>query len=184
MSPAKIVLFVALVFCAASLSAANDEVATTPCKLESHPEAHICTEESRKPKMCPRYITMNGCHCYKDGTCKNSAANSCSDCANEDIVSVMEGKDCKCADIDTQVVTSEQDQVPVTNPPCKLKSYPEAHICTEESRKPRVCPMYILATGCHCYKDGTCKHAATNKCTDCANEEIVSVMEGKECQCE
>ena len=117
--------------------------------------------------LCPSYV-KKGCICYNNGTCTNSSnVNRCENCQDESILSVVEDGDCP-------VVGS-----------CKLKNAPGAYICTEKDRNSnKFCPMYNALTGCICYQDGTCKNSSTNRCKECKNPNVLSVLEGMPCICE
>ena len=57
---------------------------------------------------------------------------------------------------------------------------PEPYICQPKDRAPRPCPLYVIK-GCICHKDGTCTNGHVNKCTDCAEPDVYSVLEGALC---
>lgn len=122
---------------------------------------------------CPSYV-KKGCICYHNGTCiKSSNVNQCVNCQDESILSIIEDGDCPVKTSTTKVG------------PCKLKTAPGAYICTPDDRSlAKMCPMYMAMNGCICYKDGTCKSSSTNRCTECVNSNVVSVLEGKDCICE
>ena len=66
------------------------------CKLQNHPNAYLCSDKDRSNRMCPMYITRDGCVCYQDGTCKSAPANKCTQCRDATAISVTEGKNCLC----------------------------------------------------------------------------------------
>mmetsp|Transcript_5562 Transcript_5562/g.6005 ORF Transcript_5562/g.6005 Transcript_5562/m.6005 type:complete len:383 (+) Transcript_5562:32-1180(+) len=70
---------------------------SAPCKMKAPADATKCTRESRNiRRMCPMYISFNGCVCFKDGTCQTQGTNACSACQNPDVVSFSTSSDCNC----------------------------------------------------------------------------------------
>ncbi len=54
------------------------------------------------------------------------------------------------------------------------------YICQSKDRINRPCAQYVVA-GCICYTDGTCSNEHVNTCTDCADSDVYSVLEGAQC---
>ena len=70
---------------------------SSKCVLKAPKDAHKCTKEERANtgRMCPMFLSLNGCICYKDGHCVNQGTNACMNCQNADIVSVS-SQNCDC----------------------------------------------------------------------------------------
>ena len=70
---------------------------SSKCVLKAPADAHKCTADERASsgRMCPMFISLNGCICYKDGHCENQGTNACINCQNENVVSVSSSA-CDC----------------------------------------------------------------------------------------
>ena len=112
----------------------------------------VCGPEERN-RHCFVYNPVPSCICYMNGTCVNGEADRCSDCSNEEIFSIYDGK-------------------------CKEATLAHAEdICQPFARDVR-CFAYIPEVSCVCYFNGTCLTETIDKCSSCTNDDIVSVTTG------
>ena len=54
------------------------------------------------------------------------------------------------------------------------------YVCKPSDRTNKICPQYVIH-GCICYTNGRCVNGEVNKCVDCQQSNVYSVLEGRGC---